>query len=628
MLGIPKTSSKEDRLNFEKEGREKSKNCVLFLGWYIEIKHGRKGWEMGAESIEFDDEDVGVQFDSLTEQQDGMTESSFGEDSTEDEDNSYEDFEGGFGESEGFDDFEDTDWGSEETEDESQDEDDTDWGSEEDEAEESDADLGSEEETEEGETEVSEDADVFGSLDSIDDSSEEGDTEEYTDGFEDEGTEEDSDGSYESYDSSEQEEESENIGIVDKQSDSFMDEEGNLVVMDNNIKGDAFGIVNVPIDKIGVVRRIRQGKNVDSLYQSVKSTGLLSPIVVAELSVPGMYVLIDGYRRVLACAKAGIREIPCIVNRKIKTVNIPILEAMYNQKKAYTIKEQVEYIDYLEKEKNILNPTMIEFLLQMESGDYSKLKDILNDDDDDIVGKMMSGELDIGKAFAALEKRRKKESKEEQETKRAAKVYDDAENAGTGDLTGSGETGNVEAALTDEELKNLAVTASQLDDDTDIENKTLEEMVSEGKEMPGFEPKVQDRQAGESIAPEVRKAVLTRDGGVCKCCGFGGPGFESLIDVHHLQGVANGQNDEVDGLISLCITCHMGVEEWAYGKLPVVDIDKMDDDMQRRIKKIIQIGNVKRETLIALGKKREDIKEMGKKDTQLRRMPGASQPRL
>ena len=55
----------------------------------------------------------------------------------------------------------------------------------------------------------------------------------------------------------------------------------------------------------------------------------------------------------------------------------------------------INYIDYLEKEKGILSASMIEYLLQMNSGDYTKLKDILNDDDDDIVSKLMDGTYTI-----------------------------------------------------------------------------------------------------------------------------------------------------------------------------------------------------------------------------------------
>lgn len=414
---------------------------------------------------------------------------------------------------------------------------------------------------------------------------------------------------------------------IDTSNADFINSEGEIAIMDNNVDGDNFDLQKIPLEQITTVKRIRQSTSVDELVQSIRSTGLLQPVTLALTVTDGVYVLIDGYRRVLACAKSGIKKIPAVINKRVITTEIPILEAMYNNKKSYTMREIVDYIDYLEKEKGIMSATMIEYLLQLNSGDYSKLKDILEDDDDDIVSKLMDGMFTIADAFKALEKRRAKESKEEKEMKKTAKVYADTEESGVDAITESGETGNEDVALTDEEIADLAVNVKDiLDDNSD--DKSLEEMVAEGKTMEGFEPNKQDRQAGEQIDEAVRKAVLTRDGAICQCCGFGGPGLEKVMDVHHVTGVAQGQNDDVDGLITLCITCHMLVELWGYGKLPITGIDKMPEKEKERMKKVIKIGNIKRDALIKLGKKREQIREEGNKATQLRRMPGASQPRI
>ena len=412
------------------------------------------------------------------------------------------------------------------------------------------------------------------------------------------------------------------IGANDK---SFLNSNGDIVVMDPEDNGDNFELKYIPIENISVVTRIRKSKMVEDLVQSIRSTGLIEPIVVAPLKTEDLYVLIAGYRRLLACARAGIRNVPAVVNRKVTTTEIPILEALYNHCSRYSMKEIVDYIDYLEKEKGIVSASMIEYLLQLDNGDYAKLKDILEDDDDDIVSKLMEGQITIAQAFKNLENRRKKESKEEKDLKKTAKVYADAEESGASQLADSGESGNDDIALTDEEIESLAFS---MDDINDVEDKSLEEMVKEGYEMEGYEHNKQDRDTdNDRIAPEVRKAVIARDNCKCVICGFGGPGLESLLDVHHVIGVAQGQKDDPDLCVSLCITDHMAVECWAYGKLPVMGIDKMDEEEQVRIKKIIKLGNKKREAMIRLGKKREQIKEEGKKATQLRRMPGAIQPK-
>ena len=415
---------------------------------------------------------------------------------------------------------------------------------------------------------------------------------------------------------------------IETVSTDFINDNGEIVVMDSTGDGDYFEYKKIPLEQITVVKRIRQSKGVDELLQSIRSTGIIKPIVVALTMTDGVYVLIDGYRRVLACAKAGIKQVPAIINKRVTTTEIPVLEAMYNHTKSYNMREIIDYIDYLEKEKGIMSATMIEYLLQLDSGDYSKLKDILEDDDEDIVGKLLEGQFTISAAFKALEKRRAKESKEEKEMKKTAKVYADAEESGVAEIKNSGETGDEGVALTDEEIAELNVNINDVLEDKSDEGKTLEEMVSEGKSMEGFEPDKQNRKAGENIDEAVRKAVLTRDSATCKCCGFGGAGFEKVMDIHHITGVAQGQNDDVDGLITLCITCHMLVELWGYGKLPIADIDSMDEKEKERMKKVIKIGNIKREALIKVGKKREQIKEEAKTATQLRRMPGAPQPRL
>ena len=159
----------------------------------------------------------------------------------------------------------------------------------------------------------------------------------------------------------------------------FISDSNDIVVQYTDDKEDGFAIKYIDIGNIVVTNRIRKMESADALVQSIKSTGLLVPLVVAKLETDDLYVLLDGYRRIQACARAGKKKVPCVINTKVSTPEIPILEAMYNHQKRYSIKEQIDYINYLEKEKGIMNPAMIEYLLQMNNGDYTKLKDILND---------------------------------------------------------------------------------------------------------------------------------------------------------------------------------------------------------------------------------------------------------
>lgn len=412
---------------------------------------------------------------------------------------------------------------------------------------------------------------------------------------------------------------------IDSENSSFINIDGEIQVMERSNDENTFEIRYIDIDKISIAaNRIRKSINVEELVMSVQNNGLLEPLVVAPTQTEGIYVLVAGFRRVLACAKAGIRKVPCIVNNKIRTLEIPIIEALYNHNKQYTMREIIDYIDYLEREKGIASASMIEHLLMLDNGDYAKLKDILEDDDPDIVQKLLDGQATIAQSFKALEQKRKKQSREEKDLKKAAKVYGNAEETGASEMADSGESADENVALSDDEIKELTSGATDFDgaDDTDLQT-----LVDESNDMSGYHYDKQTPGAREGIDPAIRKAVLTRDNGRCIICGFGGPGLESIIDIHHILGVQQGQDDNPDNCCSLCITDHMAVESWAYGKLPITGIDNMTEEEQKRMKRIIKLGNVKRNYMVKLGMKREQIKEAGKEGTKLRRMPGASQPR-
>ena len=120
--------------------------------------------------------------------------------------------------------------------------------------------------------------------------------------------------------------------VATVRSDSFLDENGNVRVMDTEASGETFELIKIKYENLGYSKRIRTSKNVDDLTSSIRSTGLLNPIVVAPSVTEGVYAIIDGYRRILACSKVGIKEIPAIVNRKITTKEIAVVEALYNHK--------------------------------------------------------------------------------------------------------------------------------------------------------------------------------------------------------------------------------------------------------------------------------------------------------
>jgi len=415
-------------------------------------------------------------------------------------------------------------------------------------------------------------------------------------------------------------------GSDDENKNDFIDESGDIIVQDkDDSKENGFDLIYLDIDKIGIANRIRETKSVEGLMRSIESTGLLNPIVVAPTITNGVYILLDGYRRVLACAGIGKKRIPCVVNNKVSTPELPMIEAMYNQNTKYTIKEEINYIDYLEKQKGIMNPNMIEFLLQMNSGDYLKLKDILADNDDDIVSKLYDGTYDIATAFKKLEQRRKKESAEEKENKKAAKVYDNEAESGADQIADSGETGSGQG-MTDDEIKELTQNAHDLDS---VEDQDLGQMIEDDKQIEGFDPHHQKVGEREYIDPKIKKAVMARDNSTCQCCKRGGEEYADTLDLHHMIPVYCGGEDSVDNSIMLCLTCHHMVHLYAQGDLSInkelIDgnWDELSEDRkkkyqnsedifrdeQNRFKRIVKLGGLIRKAMAAKGITRDKMKK-------------------
>lgn len=419
----------------------------------------------------------------------------------------------------------------------------------------------------------------------------------------------------------------------------FISDTGSIIVQEaSDDKENGFELIYVDIDKIAITNRIRKIASVESLVQSIQSTGLLKPLVVAPTATDGLFVLLDGYRRIQACARAGKTRVPCIVNNRVSTPEIPILEAMYNHSKDYSIKEQIDYIDYLEKQKGIMNPTMIEYLLQMDSGDYTKLKDILHDDDENIVSKLLDGQYTIATAFKKLEQRRRKESNEEKENKKAERVYGDEQKSGVDQIDGTGEEADGEA-LTEEQISKLAFNANNLDDS--IEDKSINDMIEEDNNIEGFEPHKQKVGEREYIDPIIKKTVMARDNSTCRCCKRGGEQYVDILDFHHVLPVYLGGADTPENGIMLCVACHRLVHLYSTGDLHIdnalmesnyselseeqksrYENEQIFEDEKNRFKRIIVLGSKIRQGIAMKGMNREQFKKEHSNNGIGRRKPG------
>lgn len=398
--------------------------------------------------------------------------------------------------------------------------------------------------------------------------------------------------------------------------DEIFNSDGDIVIMDKG--GEAFKFEYIDINKIMIPERIRKSPSIEALQTSIAATGLLKPIVVAQTATEGTYVLIDGLRRLAASAKCGITKIPCIINNKVKTTELSIVEALYNHYTAYSIQEIIDYIAFLETEKGIINQSTIEHLLQMEPGEYPKLKDVLNDKDADIMDKLLSGKFTIEQAFNKLKQKRAKQTKAEKELEKAKGMYDNQDNnASTLAIDNIGDVSQGEA-LSDQEIADLGVTPNMLD----VENKEVDELLKEGDNIKGFEDKVQKPGERECIDPAMRKAVMARDKNTCQCCLEGGESYVDVNDFHHILPVFLGGADNVDNAECLCVKCHKLVHLHARGQLHLPELDTLTEEDKTKFKRIIARGNYIRKGMETKGvkldqyKKQDDINKIG------RQMPG------
>lgn len=407
----------------------------------------------------------------------------------------------------------------------------------------------------------------------------------------------------------------ENDEIFDDRSNDIFDADGNMVLTNGESN---FTLEYISIENIVIGRRIRNKHNISTLTKSVKTTGLLVPIIVAPTKTDYIYALVDGLDRLIAAAKNGITDVPCIIIHNLKTTELLIVEAMYNKKRSYTVKEIIEYIEYLENERNITNQSTIEFLLGMENGDSTKLKDLLNDGDEKLLEQLYTNQLSIGQAFKKMEARRRKESADEKELRLANKVYANTQKSGISTIDQVGEISGDTDGLTDDEVERLSLSPNIINDDS----LSLSEMVNEGNSISGFEPKVQDVNNREYIDPALRKAVMARDNYTCQCCGIGGPLYIECMDFHHILPVYLGGEDSVDNAEVLCIICHKLVHLHGRGELFAIGSEHMSEEEEKKFREIVKRGNFIREGINRSG---IELKEYKKSDNVVkigRQKPG------
>ena len=121
----------------------------------------------------------------------------------------------------------------------------------------------------------------------------------------------------------------------------------------NEIQDDATRVVYLPTDKLRTFAehpyKIIDNDEMASLVQSIKTQGVLTPIVVRPMG--DEFEIVSGHRRVFACRKLGITEIPALVKVLTREEAIVVMadsnlhrDGLLPSEKAFAYKMKLEAI--------------------------------------------------------------------------------------------------------------------------------------------------------------------------------------------------------------------------------------------------------------------------------------------
>lgn len=369
---------------------------------------------------------------------------------------------------------------------------------------------------------------------------------------------------------------------------------------------------DIDVESIAVseFKKVSREDTLLGLSALIKEWGLVSPIHVLKLEDDDCYLILNGLRSLYACVRNKMKSVRCWVwdfeDKEEGKQNANIIGLLINRSQKYSAKEQWSMMQKLEL-MNDANPGLIEYLLQMQSGDAMKLKDVMTSDADfaEIQADLIDGTLTIEQAYKKLCNQRKKEDRLAKEEERGVEM---------GDVPETESKPEQDTKLSIEEAADLL----DLADSEDTEEKSLEDL-DKSNSMRDI---VQDSKNRHPLDSALRIAVLGRDKFTCQCCGTGGDNeaYLDILVVHHKIQVAAGGPDTKENLVTLCQNCHMLVHNYIMKGLHV-DYSKLQDKERDRFKKIMVLGNISIKAFEMMGKKGQELRKEDR--TGLRHcMPG------
>lgn len=364
------------------------------------------------------------------------------------------------------------------------------------------------------------------------------------------------------------------------------------------------------------------------MTKSVEELGVLNPIHVMVLEGYSehldeggnpedydgpKYALIDGLRRIFSAKKNGLERMNAMVwnfKDKDKGAEALILISMVLNKHQRKSWMEIWYMYQILEESSSLTPGEIEYLLSLEPGDATKLKEVMTRADefpepkDDLIAKKKN----LQQAYNALNKAMKEQN---------ALVKEDISGvSGMQQVDGIVEGGETDTRLTDEQVKELL----------DMDSGELELRDDDFDAMLNPSPEVQTVGERHPLDPALKAESLMHDGYKCVCCGLGEflPMRYKLaiLQSHHKISVANGGPDSVDNLATLCQSCHTLIHTllWCGLKFGMSkdEFEELPTDERDKLKNILRIARIDYEAAKRLGKDMTRIREDNKNPSQFK----------
>lgn len=387
-------------------------------------------------------------------------------------------------------------------------------------------------------------------------------------------------------------------------------------------------IETIKIKQIGFTEPVKQGRQhtMTGLTSLIKDLGVLTPIHV--MTVPEesedddyKYVLIDGLRRIFGALKNGQEEINAVVwdfEDKDKGADLALYIGLLLNRQQRRDWAEIWHLYQVLEAQSPITPGTLEYLLQLQSGEAMKLKDVMLCNYDEVKELLVTGQKDLEACYKMLAKLRKEEDKLAMED--ATGVSDSVE--GAEDLAGdnTGEQGQ----LSEQDVLELLEMADSFDENVSDED------------FDSLNTGVSDSQAGgerHPLDPALKSAVLKRDNFKCQCCGFGGAAALGVLAVHHKLPVhtfAKGQpTDYMENLTTLCLNHHIlvHVAERNGGKLHMTkeEFEQYSESEQLALKKCLGLAKIAVEAARRRNMSIEDVRK-ATSDAIRHPMPGTGLP--